>query len=271
MNGRLSFPVEQKDMAVPSVPDIKSYKVKCRFIFHFKAKMWLVSFFDTNHIHPTLHSAKHPPYHLIPLGYRMPVHPGPIRDGTVIGLSGMKFHVHPDLPLLFGKRFRRRDPLHLVQEQLSLCLHLLDELFQLLLTSSRVVAYTFFACRFPSGHTGEYRPSKRWSLISVMHPVPDRRICPPTGWKSVICGGSGWETFSCTSYPSPRSILAAASACHVLRDVGVDVQCGGRRYMAQHRRKGFDIHTVLQCQGGKGVPKSWKLNQLLCWHYFVIY
>ena len=40
------MPVEQKDMAVPSVPDIKSYKVKCRFIFHFKAKMWLVSFFD---------------------------------------------------------------------------------------------------------------------------------------------------------------------------------------------------------------------------------
>ena len=40
----------------------------------------------------------------------------------------------------------------------------------------------------------------------------------------------------------------------LVEGVGVDVQRGGRRHMAQHSGKSLDIHAVLRCQRCEGVP-----------------
>ena len=52
---------------------------------------------------------QHPPYHLIPLGRRMPRHPGASGDGPVTGHVGMELHVRPDLLLRLGELIRRGD------------------------------------------------------------------------------------------------------------------------------------------------------------------
>ena len=67
----------------------------------------------------------------IPLCHRMSVHPGPSGDDTQVRFIGMEPQILPDLLLLLGKLIRRRDPTHLIQEQLSLRLHFPDERFQL--------------------------------------------------------------------------------------------------------------------------------------------
>ena len=51
----------------------------------------------------------------------------------------------------------------------------------------------------------------------------------------------------------PPVDLGRRLALHIPGDVGVDVQGGGRRYMAQHGGEGLHIHAALQGQGGKGV------------------
>lgn len=41
---------------------------------------------------------------------------------------------------------------------------------------------------------------------------------------------------------------------HIIGNVGVDVQRGGRRHMPQHGGERFHIHAVFQCQRCEGVP-----------------
>lgn len=68
------------------------------------------------------------------LGHGMPGYPGSFGDGAVIRLVGAKLHVLPDLPLLFGKFFRRYNAPHPVLDGFPLGVQLLDEHFQFLLT-----------------------------------------------------------------------------------------------------------------------------------------
>ena len=42
---------------------------------------------------------------------------------------------------------------------------------------------------------------------------------------------------------------------HVAGDVGINVQRGRRRHMAQHGGEGLDVHAVFQGQGGEGVAQ----------------
>ena len=49
---------------------------------------------------------------------------------------------------------------------------------------------------------------------------------------------------------------------HVVGDVGIDVQCGGRRHMAQHGGEGFHIHAVFQSQRCESMAKVMKSNML---------
>lgn len=42
---------------------------------------------------------------------------------------------------------------------------------------------------------------------------------------------------------------------HPVRNVGVGVQRKSRGEMAQHLGQGFDVHAILQCQRGEGVPQ----------------
>ena len=48
---------------------------------------------------------------------------------------------------------------------------------------------------------------------------------------------------------------------HVIGNVGVDVQRGGRRHMAQHSGERFHIHAVLQRQRGEGVPLRYNYDK----------
>ena len=41
---------------------------------------------------------------------------------------------------------------------------------------------------------------------------------------------------------------------HPVCDVGVGVQRESRGEMAQHLGQGLDVHAILQCQRGEGVP-----------------
>ena len=47
---------------------------------------------------------------------------------------------------------------------------------------------------------------------------------------------------------------------HIVGDVGVDVQRGGRRHMAQHGGECFRIHTVFQCQNCEGAAQIVEAN-----------
>ena len=49
---------------------------------------------------------------------------------------------------------------------------------------------------------------------------------------------------------------------HGIGDVGVDVQCSGRRHMAQHRGEGLHIHPAAQCHGCKGMSQIMEPNLL---------
>lgn len=76
---------------------------------------------------------QHLSYHLIVFGYGVPGHLGTSGDGAAIGLLGIEPQVFPDLPLFLGELIGRDDPMHPVQDGLSLCVHLLDQHFQLCL------------------------------------------------------------------------------------------------------------------------------------------
>ena len=54
----------------------------------------------------SLPESQHLSNHLVPLGYRVPSHLGPLGNGTVIRLVGVNFHILPDLPLLLGEFLR---------------------------------------------------------------------------------------------------------------------------------------------------------------------
>ena len=48
--------------------------------------------------------------------------------------------------------------------------------------------------------------------------------------------------------------IVSGRALHIVSDVGVDVQSGGRRHMAQHGGESLHIHAVGQRQGREGMP-----------------
>ena len=86
--------------------------------------------------------------------------------------------------------------------------------------SSLVLAYTFFGVRFPYAFVGEYLPSNKWSLISVIHPVPGRRNFGCFGSNFAVCGvftawlGVCLSSLKLPSFrPKPCSILLAALRC----------------------------------------------------------
>lgn len=48
---------------------------------------------------------------------------------------------------------------------------------------------------------------------------------------------------------------------HIVGDVGVDVQRGGGRHVAQHGRERFHIHAVLQRERREGVPLRYNYDK----------
>ena len=191
-------------------------------------------------------------YHLIMLSHRMPGYPGPFGDGTVIGLVWAKPHVLPDLPLLLGEFLRRGDPSQPVLNGLPLGVQLLDEHFQFLLTLLPGVGVDAF------GVLGAVRPGGRVAALEEV--VVDLGDAAGSG-----LSGAPHDRLEVSERICLRRVLryliaqspvdlGGGLAKHVAGDVGVNVQGGGRRHMAQHGGEGLDVHAVLQRHGGKGVP-----------------
>lgn len=67
------------------------------------------------------------------LRHCMPGHLCTLGNHTVIRLVWVEPHIFPDLPLLLGELIRRDDPMHPVQDGLSLRVHLLDQHLQFFL------------------------------------------------------------------------------------------------------------------------------------------
>ena len=61
---------------------------------------------------------------------------------------------------------------------------------------------------------------------------------------------------------NPAIDLCCRLRPHRAGDVGVDVQRGGRRYVAQHGGEGLHIHPVSQRDSGKCVPQIMETNLL---------
>ena len=183
----------------------------------------------------------------------MPGHVGPLGDGAVIRLIGTKPHVLPDLPLLLGKLLRRRDPPQPVLDGLPLCVQLLDEHRQLLLTLLAGVGVDAF------GVLGAVRPGGRVAALEeVVVEFRDAAGARLTGTPhDRLEVGEG---ILCRLRAILRHLVAQAPvdlgggfAEHVAGDVGVDVQRCRRRHMAQHSGEGLDVHAVLQRHGGEGM------------------
>ena len=87
------------------------------------------------------------------LGHRVPGHLCTLGNHTVIRLVWVEPHIFPDLPLFLGELIGRDDPMHPVQDGLSLCVHLLDQYLQLCLALLPGVGVDAF------GMLGAVRPS----------------------------------------------------------------------------------------------------------------
>ena len=81
----------------------------------------------------SLVESQHLPHHPIVFRHSVPGHLCTPGNDTVICLVRVKPQVFPDLPLLIGKLIRRDDPMHPVQDGLSLRIHLLNQYLQLCL------------------------------------------------------------------------------------------------------------------------------------------
>ena len=55
--------------------------------------------------------------------------------------------------------------------------------------------------------------------------------------------------------------VGGGCALHVIGDVGVDVQRGGRRHMTQHGGERFHIHAVFQRQRREGMPLRYNYDK----------
>ena len=88
------------------------------------------------------------------LGHRVPGHLCTLGNHTVIRLVWVEPHIFPDLPLFLGELIGRDDPMHPVQDGLSLCVHLLDQYLQLflaLLAGVGVDAFGMLGAIWPGG------------------------------------------------------------------------------------------------------------------------
>ena len=187
------------------------------------------------------------------LCHRVPRHPGAFGDGPITGHIGVEPHVRPDLLLGFGEFIRRSDAPCFVPQGLPLCVHLLDQHLQFrlaLLPSVGVDAFGVFGAVRPGG-----------GVTALKQVVIDLGDTPGAGlslssqyWLEV----RGW-VLRCLLralqhlVAQPPVDLGRGLGLHIPGDVGVDVQGGGRRHMAQHGGEGLHIHAALQGQGGKGV------------------
>lgn len=197
----------------------------------------------------------HSPYHLIMLRHCMPGHLCTLGNHTVIRLVWVEPHIFPDLPLLLGELIRRDDPMHPVQDGLSLRVHLPDQHLQLCLALLPGVGVDTFGmlCTVRPGGGVATLEEVVIELVDAssagLSDAPHDRL--EVGQGILRCLRSVLRYFVAQAPVD----LGGGFAEHVAGDVGVDVQRGCRRYVAQHGGEGFDVHAVLQRHGGESVAQ----------------
>ena len=139
--------------------------------------------------------------------------------------------------------------------------HPLNQRLQLRLTLVPGVGVDAF------GMLGAVRPGGRVAAFEQV--VIDLRDAPGAGLPGLsqhrleVCG----RVLLCLNgfcpylVAQPPIYFGRRLALHVPGDMGVDVQGGGRRHMAQHGGEGLHIHTALQGQGGKSVPLRYNYDK----------
>ena len=146
----------------------------------------------------------------------------------------------------------------------QLGLHLRDERFQLflaLLAGMGVYVAGVLLAVDPFG-----RVAPLVEMIADLADTPSARLAP-AGQNGLKSGHTRRFTLAVGTFPSRLGTallrryfadtavdIVSSRALHIVSDVGVDVQRGGRRHMAQHCGEGLHIHTVGQRQGRESVP-----------------
>ena len=177
---------------------------------------------------------------------------GTLGNDTVIRFVGVELHVHPDLLLRFGELIRRSDAPCLVPQGLPLCVHLLDQHLQFRLALLPGVGVDAF------GVLGAVRPGG--GVAPLKQVVIDLGDAPGAGLpglsqhrlevarlRRMLLG------FLIYLVAQPTVDLRCGLALHIPGNMGVNVQGGGRRHMAQHGGEGLHIHAALQGQRGEGM------------------
>ena len=185
----------------------------------------------------------------------MPGHLGPLGDDAVIGFLRVEPHVLPDLPLLLCEFVRRRDPTHPVLDGFPLCVHLPDEHLQLFLALLPGVSVDAF------GVLGAVRPGGRVAPLKKMvvefRDAPGSRLSGAPGHRLEVNEGILLLLWSILRHLVAQATvdLGGGFTEHIAGDVGINVQRGRRRHMAQHGGEGLDVHAVFQGHGGEGVAQ----------------
>ena len=176
---------------------------------------------------------------------RMPIHPSPSGDGAQVGLPGVEHHIFPNLLLLFGELLRRGDSPYLIQKQLPLRLHLPDQRVQLLLALRPRLRIDIF------GVPLAVRPGG--GVAALKQVVVDLGDAPGAGPADPAFHGlkvghqrSIWRLHLLHLVAQPAVNPGRRLSLHRIGDMGVDVQRGGRRHVAQHGGESLHVHSVLQ-------------------------
>lgn len=189
------------------------------------------------------------------LCHRVTVHLCTLGNHTVIRLVWVEPHIFPDLLLLLGELIRRDNPMHPVQDGFSLRVHLLDEYLQFCLTllaSVGVDAFGMFCTVWPGGGVAPLEEV----VIEFVDAAGSRLSNAPRDRLEVDQGILRCLRSVLCHFIAQASVdLGGGFAEHVAGDVGVDVQCGRRRHMAQHGGESLDVHAVLQRHGGESVAQ----------------
>lgn len=103
-----------------------------------------------------------------------------------------------------------------------------------------------------------------WGVSSFPEVFVDLADAPSAGFAALafvgLEGGGGWLSWGCVyilrgfRFGDPTVDLRRCGFPHLVRDMGVDVQCCCGGNMTNDGGESLDVHAVLQRCGGKGVP-----------------
>ena len=192
----------------------------------------------------------------------MPGHRCTPGNHAVICLVGVEVHVFPDLPLLLGEFLRRWDSSHPVLDSRLLCIHLLDQYLQLFLAFLAGVGVDAFGMLCAILRPGGGIAALEEVVIEFVDAAGSGLSGASHDWlevgKGVLCYlRSVLRHF----IAQPTVNLSRGLTEHISGDVGVDIQRGRCRHMAQHSGEDFGVHSVFKSHGGESMPLRYNYDK----------